>query len=286
MELPEPDGLIHSHQPIETDIDLHIVERTGTGTPVVLLHGIWGSWRAWLPVLTLDPDPFGGRPVFIVDLRGHGDSGKPARGYGLRDYAGDVAALIREFDQPVILGGHSLGALVALTAAPSVVDQIAVMVLEEPPLPLPTRAGNLDTAWSNFAEAIAGLSMLKHEPLPVIVEQLMTNDPELLRADAEEAAVALSLTADGVFSTIMMGEFGGNEDALPAKPLDLPALVFQGELEDERMLGDIGVAMLRGALSRPEMCRLSGSGHSIHHAQPAAFGSEVARFLDASLTRR
>ncbi|MGH2532774.1 MAG: alpha/beta fold hydrolase [Thermomicrobiales bacterium] len=281
MKLPEPDGLIHHRQSVKTGLDLHVVERPGIGTPVVLLHGIWGSWRAWLPLVTLDVDPFGGRPLLMVDLRGHGDSAKPAYGYGLRDYAVDISAYVESFDEPVIVVGHSLGALVALGALDSIRERLAAIVLEEPPLPLPSGSENLDTTWANFAEAVAGLSMLKHQPVEAIVAHFMDQYPDLSRAAAEESAVSLSQSADGVFSAIMMGDFGQQNLDLTGVSVDVPALVFQADVVDDQMLKNVGVAMLRGALPRLELVRLPGVGHSIHHWAPAAFGERVEEFLAA-----
>ncbi|MGH2560669.1 MAG: alpha/beta fold hydrolase, partial [Thermomicrobiales bacterium] len=278
-------GLAHRPYTVATGMDLHVVERPGTGTPVVLLHGIWGSWRAWLPLLAIEVDPFGGRPLSMVDLRGHGNSAKPSYGFGLRDYAGDVAAYVETFDQPVILIGHSLGALAAVGALAAIGDRLAAMVLEEPPLPLPSGTENLDPAWASFAEAVVGLSMLKHQPVEAIVAHFMDQNPDLSRTDAEETAISLSQSADGVFSAIMMGDFGQHSLDLTGVSLDAPALVFQADLPDDQMLKDVGVAMLRGALPRLELVRLPGTRHSVHYWAPAAFGARLEAFLTALNSR-
>jgi len=48
-----------------------VVERRGTGTPLVLLHGIGHRWQAWQPVL----DPLAERhDVIAIDLPGFGGS--------------------------------------------------------------------------------------------------------------------------------------------------------------------------------------------------------------------
>lgn len=282
-QLPTPPGLVQRHQSMQTGIDLHVVERPGAGAPVILLHGIWGSWRQWLSLLALEADPFGGRPLFMLDLRGHGESGQPAFGYGLGDYAGDVAAYVASFADPVILVGHSLGALVTLGALPAMADRVQAMVLEEPPLPLPTESENLDPTWANFAEAVVHLSMLKRQPVAAIADQLMSQYPDLSQADADEVARSLSQSADGVFSAIMLGDFGQQNLDLTGISLDVSALVFQADVADDQMLKDAGVAMLRGALPRLTLVRLPGTGHSVHHAAPSAFGTIVGEFLDSAL---
>src|SRR5207248_8612381 len=50
------------------------VARTGTGKPLVLLHGWPEFWLTWEPVLARLADRF---TLFAPDLRGFGDSDKP-----------------------------------------------------------------------------------------------------------------------------------------------------------------------------------------------------------------
>ena len=51
-------------------MDLHFVRR-GTGRPLLLIHGIGGSWRSWNTILdTLAAE----RDVIAVDLPGHGET--------------------------------------------------------------------------------------------------------------------------------------------------------------------------------------------------------------------
>ena len=63
---------------------LRIID-SGTGTPVVLLHGFGASmysWRHTLPALTA-----AGYRVIAFDNRGFGFSAKPAHGYRTAEYA-------------------------------------------------------------------------------------------------------------------------------------------------------------------------------------------------------
>src|ERR687894_2638024 len=72
--------------PVERDWDadgvrIHgaVWERPGTGAPpLVLLHGIWDTWRTFAGVA---PRLARGRAVYALDLRGHGDSDKPEQSY-------------------------------------------------------------------------------------------------------------------------------------------------------------------------------------------------------------
>jgi pimeloyl-ACP methyl ester carboxylesterase len=101
------------------------------GPPVAFLHGVSGSRHAyaWLP-----PGLLLGRRILRVDLRGHGDSDKTPGAYGVDDYSGDVAAILREVGRPAVLAGHSLGGCVAWTVAQRHPELVAAAFLEDPPL--------------------------------------------------------------------------------------------------------------------------------------------------------
>lgn len=88
----------------------------GSGAPVLLLHGYPENhlmWRHVAPVLAED------HTVVLADLRGYGDSGKPAPDeaglvYSKRSMAGDQVGLMRQlgFGQFQLIG-HDRGARVA-----------------------------------------------------------------------------------------------------------------------------------------------------------------------------
>jgi len=67
------------------------VARTGTGQPLLLLHGWPEFWLTWEPVMTR----LAGRYTLIApDLRGFGDSDKPNGPYGPDQHAVDMLALM------------------------------------------------------------------------------------------------------------------------------------------------------------------------------------------------
>ena len=54
---------------------------TGSGPPVLLVHGLLSSSRIWEPLARRLSDRF---TVYSLDLRGFGESDKPLVGYGVR----------------------------------------------------------------------------------------------------------------------------------------------------------------------------------------------------------
>jgi pimeloyl-ACP methyl ester carboxylesterase len=63
-------------------------------------------WENWLPLFTAR-----GHFPLALDLRGHGASEGSYREARLHDYVDDVARVVSDLDEPPILVGHSLGAL-------------------------------------------------------------------------------------------------------------------------------------------------------------------------------
>jgi 3-oxoadipate enol-lactonase len=89
--------------------------RTGSGQPLVLLHGFPLdniTWEPLLPHLTAHFD------VILPDLAGLGHSPLPKPDYLLSDMAAALADLLRGFGLPrAYLAGHSMGGYVALAFA-------------------------------------------------------------------------------------------------------------------------------------------------------------------------
>jgi pimeloyl-ACP methyl ester carboxylesterase len=111
--------------------------------PLLLIHGFGANlnqWRHNLPALSQVG------PVYALDLLGFGDSEKAATLYGAELWATQVTDFIQQvIGQPVALVGHSLGALVALTAThhhPNWVRQLALITL-----PLEANREDLVAGW-------------------------------------------------------------------------------------------------------------------------------------------
>lgn len=74
--------------------------------------------------------------VITMDLRGQAKSDKSPGEYSIDNFSADVKALLRnvlKITEPVIIGGHSLGATVALDLAAKNKDMFLKVVLIDPP---------------------------------------------------------------------------------------------------------------------------------------------------------
>src|SRR5947209_9478255 len=85
------------------------------GPPMLFLHGVLRCWQDFLPLIA----PLTTRwHVHALDFRGHGRSSPRSGRYRVVDYVEDAAAFLRHgCDEPAVVYGHSLGAMVALAVA-------------------------------------------------------------------------------------------------------------------------------------------------------------------------
>jgi pimeloyl-ACP methyl ester carboxylesterase len=109
----------------------------GTGSPLVLLHGVSLSAAAWAPLLPALP----GYRLLAVDLPGHGLSGPASYQRGhvrqpARALIDDIFDALGLDHAPVV--GHSLGGMLALWYAASGSERISSLVaIGEPAVALP-----------------------------------------------------------------------------------------------------------------------------------------------------
>jgi haloacetate dehalogenase len=113
MQIP---GFTYDRVPAQDGVSLNVAVG-GTGSPIVLLHGFPQTHLMWRHVAA---DLASDHTVICPDLRGYGDSDKPAddgQAYSKRTMAGDVVAVARALGHDrFALAGHDRGALVAIRA--------------------------------------------------------------------------------------------------------------------------------------------------------------------------
>ena len=107
-----------------TQLNYQIV---GDGDPLLLLHGLGSSSQDW----DLQMDDFSRHfQVILVDLRGHGKSGKPPGPYSIPLFAEDIASLIIELGcSPAHVLGISLGGMVAFQMAISFPEVVKSLII-------------------------------------------------------------------------------------------------------------------------------------------------------------
>jgi pimeloyl-ACP methyl ester carboxylesterase len=112
----------------------------GVGTPVLLIHGVTSSHRAFQ--LFADSLIARGKAPFAVDLRGRGDSNSLPGPFGMKKHAEDMAAVIDHFGwkNPDVIG-HSMGGFVTAALVGLYPDKVGDVVFADGGVPLPMPAG-------------------------------------------------------------------------------------------------------------------------------------------------
>ena len=101
---------------------------TGSGQPVVLLHGYTQTGFMWNPLVSILEK---NHTVIVPDLRGAGLSEKSPTGYDKKNMAKDIHELVKSlgFDRVMIVG-HDIGLMVAYAYAaqfPKETDRVVLM---------------------------------------------------------------------------------------------------------------------------------------------------------------
>jgi len=112
----------------------------GTGTPVLLIHGVTSSNRAFQ--VFADALIARGKSPFAVDLRGRGDSNNLPGPFGMANHAHDMAAVIKHFgwNKPDVIG-HSMGGFVTAALVGLYPELVGNVIFADGGVPLPMPPG-------------------------------------------------------------------------------------------------------------------------------------------------
>ena len=117
---------------------LHVASDSGSGPPVVMIHGIASSWVTFELLIPL-VEPY--HRVIAIDLLGFGDSPAPDDAqYTIAEHTAALDRTIRSLKlrEPFVLVGHSMGSLIAARYAATRSRLLRKLVLVSPPVYLPT----------------------------------------------------------------------------------------------------------------------------------------------------
>ena len=108
------------------DIEMHY-EETGQGTPLLLIHGLGSSARDWERQVPYFSKNY---RVITFDVRGHGQTDKPAGPYGIRLFAEDTAEFMKILNiESAHVVGISMGGMIALQLATIIPERIRSLVV-------------------------------------------------------------------------------------------------------------------------------------------------------------
>ena len=246
-------------------------EVLGSGAPLVILHGLFGSLENWRPVGKSLASEF---KLFLVDQRNHGLS-PHSQEMNYEVMAEDLVQLLanQSLAEACVLG-HSMGGKTAMQLAllhPQVVEKLIVVDIS----PASDSARHRPTI-----EGMLGLKLSHFQTRNAIEQALEPSVPDL--AMRRFLLKNVARTAHGFKWKIGLREIGENYakliEAIATEPrFDKPTLFIRGENSD--FLRDNDLKLIRHLFPRTEMQTILGAGHLVHYEKPQAFISIVSEFL-------
>ena len=246
----------------------YLEEGSLSGIPVVLLHGIGDSMRAFDLLLPHLPDSM---HAFALSQRGHGDSSRPASGYRPADFAGDVRAFLDAVGvSRAVIVGHSMGSWIAQQFAVDHPDRTLGLVLVGA---FATVAGS--AAWLDIDRAVAGFADT------VDREFVVEFQASTLARRVPDAFFDLVVRESLKMPARVWRQIATDFLAAPRierGAIRTPTLVVWGDRDAycPRAHQD----SLLATIPRARLEIYAGAGHALHWEEPARFVADLAAFVE------
>lgn len=247
--------------------------RRPDGPAVALLHGLMESRETFEPIAASLSD----WDVYLLDLRGHGESDHAPGHYHIPDFATDVMCLLeRVIRRPAFLVGHSLGAVAAAYIGQRRPDLLRGLVLEDPPLYLGERSQWRACLFSLLFPVIQRVvgEMQGRNATPVEFSEFIsassslvcgTVGEELTESAIESLGRSLAAMDVSLWEAAINGALWDGFD--PEETIDCPGLLLQADPVRGPAFLPNHVERLRVTSPRVQIVEVLGSGHFIHNAR-------------------
>ena len=263
-------------------LEMHYLT-AGSGDPVLLLHGFAQTSHMWRPLMARLAQT---HTVIAPDLRGFGQTAKPASGYTKKAMAQDVHALVALLGfGEVDVVGHDIGLMVAYAYAAQYRDEVKRIVLMDAFLP---GVGDWTHVW--LLRDLWHFHFYGTTPLALVTGRERTYlehfwndfaaDPARSVSEADRQLYAAEYARPGAIAAGMevfrAFEQDGSDFADFAKvKLTMPMLVLGGEVSGGQFL----IAQGKLVADRVDGVIVEGSGHWIIDEAPGQVIPKIAAFL-------
>ncbi|MFO7616722.1 MAG: alpha/beta fold hydrolase [Bacteroidales bacterium] len=260
--------------------------RLGSGHPLLILHGLYGSGENWL---TIARALAGLTEVFLPDLRNHGAS-PHAEQMDYASMAADVLELMDDLDIPkAVLLGHSMGGKTAMRFAlenPGRVSRLIIADIsprnylggQQDDLHLKQHQlilSALEKVDPGLAGSIGDLDRMLSEGIPnrrlrqFLLKNLSKSDAGLYEWKLNRQAIRQNLAT-------LAGSIG--DDLISGPPQkSFPVLFIRGEQSPYITEADYGI--IRKLFPLAQINTIKEAGHWLHAEQPDLFIGMVRKFL-------
>ena len=258
----------------------------GHGEPVILLHGYAQNSHMWRPLI---PELAKTHTVLAPDLRGFGQSSKPATGYDKKSMAQDIHALALTLGiKRAIVVGHDIGLMVAYAYAAQYPNEVDRVVLMDAFLP---GVGDWKTVW--LLRDLWHFHFYGETPLKLVTgrERIyfehfwndFAADPKHSVPEADRRFYASSYGQPGAiragFEVFRSFEQDAKDFAEFAQTkLTMPMLVLTGE----KASGDFLIEQARLVDSNVQGVVIKGSGHWLMEEARGQVIPQLVAFINKS----
>src|SRR6266550_7762640 len=259
--------------------------KAGTGKKtLVLIHGFGDTSHMWIPLF----DEFGKDYTIIApDMRGLGDSSRPAGGYDKKTIASDIHELMKSLGvQKINLVGHDIGLMVAYAYAAQYPDDIEKLALLEAPIPgigdIWEKVYTTPALWHfHFVNSPIALELVKGRERVFLEHVWQSFGGDLSKFREEEKRMyAQGYAEPGVmrdafeyFKAFEPTDAADNRNFARTK-LPMPLLVIEGEK------GMNGVLAIQAALISDHVKAIKfPSGHWLMEEKPAETSAALKDFF-------
>lgn len=253
---------------------INLASGPDAGEPLLFLHGVGRSWQDFS---TLAGALAGRWHVYAFDFRGHGRSERTSGRYVVRDYVRDALAVIEHtIRRPMVLYGHSLGAMVAAATAAELPELVRGVVLEDPPFDTMSRGIEKSPFYVLF-QSLRTLSGSRQSvsDLARTLADVRINAPDRPQAvrlgDARDAAslrymaACLKRVDPELWEPILDGRWlEGYDEAGLLPKIRCPVLLLQGNVAEGGALGEAAAERVERLIPDCLRIRVARAGHLIH----------------------
>jgi 3-oxoadipate enol-lactonase len=250
--------------------DIHLnYELSGSGTPVVLTHGLGSNLHYWddaAQALSAH------HQVLRWDVRGFGESDRPGGPYTPRILARDLASLLGALDlPPAHLVGISMGGVINQRLALDYRDRARSLAL----ISTSSEVGPQATAnWQRLADRVErdGFDSRSADASRSFSSTFAARHPEVIaRMDAE------TLRNDPIAYAAAARAMSDYHWTAELRAVDIPVLILQGL--DDRLTPPGGAVKMNRALPRSRLVMVPGAGHNLPLEQPMALHMTLLAFF-------
>jgi pimeloyl-ACP methyl ester carboxylesterase len=244
-------------------------KRSGTGPPLLLVHGAISDHRIWQQVSPALETHF---TVYAIDRRTHGSSGPYPDNYTIECEFEDIAEFINAIGESVYLVGHSSGACYALFAALRTPNVHSLVLYEPPPLQLPPPAVLERINAYEAQNDLVGL-------FTTFMDGIVRTPPETLERLQKNRLWQMWLSNAHTLPAELRSFAKYNLDPAQFTAFHKPTLLLYGSESPRYMRAS--TEKVAALLPNSRVAVLEGQGHGAMNSAPELFVGQIMQFLTA-----